>query len=209
MTELEWQICSRPTEMLDHLRGRCSDRKLRLFACACCRRIWHRLTDARSRLGVEVAERYADGEASDKELLVAFRDAWNSFGSTCSYGSSTGYQPARTACTAAFPKASLILHEYQIPFRTMPGEWQGQADLLRCLFGNPFRPIQFDRAWCSRDAVGIAQAIYDNRDFLRLPMLAEAIHDAGCADEAVIAHCWDGGEHARGCWVVDAVLCKE
>src|SRR5262249_29695557 len=71
MTEAEWLACNDPRPMLTSLRDRASDRKLRLFACACCRRIWHLLTDGRSRTAVTVAEQFSEGAVTAQQLLEA------------------------------------------------------------------------------------------------------------------------------------------
>jgi hypothetical protein len=87
------------------------------------------------------------------------------------------------------------------------------TELLRRLahdiFGNPFRPAAFDPRWRTPDTVGLARAIYEDRAFERMPLLADALMDAGCADEQVLGHCRGDGPHVRGCWVVDLVLGKE
>jgi hypothetical protein len=87
-------------------------------------------------------------------------------------------------------------------------EWAPQADLLREIFGNPFRPVTFDSAWRTETAVALASGIYADRAFDRLPILADALEEAGCDNADVLAHCRGPGPHVRGCWVVDLVLGK-
>jgi hypothetical protein len=87
-------------------------------------------------------------------------------------------------------------------------EHKQQAALLRCIFGNPFRPVALDPAWRTEAVVGLAAGIYADRAFDRLPVLADALEDAGCADADVLGHCRGPGPHARGCWVVDLLLGK-
>src|SRR5262249_32691175 len=91
-------------------------------------------------------------------------------------------------------------------------EGETGAQLLRDLFGNPFRSIHIAPAWLAwNDGTvrRIAQAIYDERAFDRMPVLADALEDAGCTERAILAHCRQPGEHVRGCWVVDLILGKE
>ncbi|MFO0796468.1 MAG: hypothetical protein U0804_03265 [Gemmataceae bacterium] len=87
-------------------------------------------------------------------------------------------------------------------------EQLAQSLLLRDIVGNPFRPVAFDPAWRTEAVVGLARGAYEDRAFDRLPVLADALEDAGCADAAVLAHCRGPGPHVRGCWVVDLVLGK-
>ncbi|WP_246173702.1 hypothetical protein [Limnoglobus roseus] len=84
--------------------------------------------------------------------------------------------------------------------------WQCAA--TRCIFGNPFRPITIGAACRTKKLAKIAQAIYDERAFDRLPILADALQDAGCEDADILGHCRGDGPHVRGCWVVDGVLGK-
>ena len=83
------------------------------------------------------------------------------------------------------------------------------AQRIRDIFGNPFCPVAFDPRWRTSDVVGLARAIYEDKAFERMPILADALMDAGCEEEQVISHCRGDGPHVRACWVVDLVLGKE
>jgi len=89
------------------------------------------------------------------------------------------------------------------------GESAAQASLLRDVFGNPFRPAVVDPAWLAWNdgtVVKMARVIYDEKQFDDVPLLADALEEAGCADDEILSHCH--GPHVRGCWVVDAILGK-
>ena len=83
------------------------------------------------------------------------------------------------------------------------------CDVLRDIFGNPFRPVTFSPSWRTDTAVTLARQMYDARGFSAMPILADALQDAGCDSEDVLNHCRGAGPHVRGCWVVDLVLGKE
>jgi hypothetical protein len=80
---------------------------------------------------------------------------------------------------------------------------------VREQFGNPFRPVTFSPEWRTGTAVSLARQMYESRDFSAMPILADALQDAVCDDEDILAHCRSEGAHVRGCWVVDLVLGKE
>ncbi len=85
-------------------------------------------------------------------------------------------------------------------------EWGG---LVRDIYGpNPFRPATFDPSWRTEAVVAVARGMYESRDFAAMPVLADALDDAGCNHPDVLAHCRGAGPHVRGCWVVDLVLGK-
>ena len=82
------------------------------------------------------------------------------------------------------------------------------ADLIRDIFGNPFRPVEVDLARLTHKVVGLAQNIYEGRAFDQMPYLAQALEEAGCTDAEILGHCRGAGEHVRGCWAVDLLLGK-
>jgi hypothetical protein len=85
---------------------------------------------------------------------------------------------------------------------------ESHAKLFREIVGNPFRIVTFDPAWRSTTAIGLAESMYTARDFAAMPILADALEEAGCDHPDVLAHCRGPGPHVRGCWLVDLVLGK-
>jgi hypothetical protein len=226
MTEAEWMSASEPSAMLEAIRGKASGRKLRLrnterrlrlFAVACCRRIWHLVTDERCRVAVELAERSADESVDPVALNLASAEAEEAYEESlgewtegvfpvekslpceaASYASNSPVVRVEDAVTVATAASAC--------FKQQADEESAQSALLRDIFGNPFRPVTFDPRWRSETAVSLASAIYEERAFDRLPILADALEEAGCDHADVLAHCRGPGPHVRGCWVVDLVL---
>jgi hypothetical protein len=196
--------------MLELLRDKAADRKLRLFAVACCRRIWSKLTDERSRKAVEVAERYADGEVSEEQLGAASREA-----AAVGLGFGVQFSCANAAHFAALTDPVLPAHVRAVRCAMFaarvadPAEPAAQAALLRCVFGPLcFRPITLNPSSLTSTVVQLAETIYQERAFHRMPILGDALEDAGCTSADILHHCRGGGEHVRGCWVVDSLLKK-
>lgn len=230
MTESEWLACTNPKAMLEFMRSKPSDRKLRLFTCACCRRIWSLMTDERSQMAVEVAERFSDGLASPKErkaatkaAMAAREDADAAARKASPEGSEKEWGPFNAAF-AAMIAVSNLGHDgfdewdaanaagYAVEFLTgtpKDAEHVAQVAFVLDLFGNPFRAVTVDRAWLTPTVVSVAASIYTDRAFDRLPILADALEEAGCTNPDILGHCRSEGPHVRGCWVVDLILGKE
>jgi hypothetical protein len=220
--------------MLGHLYGTAGDRKLRLFACACCRRIWPCLADERSREAVAVAERYADGLVDGKGLTASGEAAaavWQAalgpgdrvedLGAYAAWATVNPGNATQVARVAAISASAHLAATPELPdadrLPTALAECQVQAALLRDLFGNPFGALpSIDPSWLTAEVVGLADAAYSNRlvpsghlDPALLAALAQALADAGCTDAGLLGHLRSGGPHVRGCHGVDAVLKKE
>lgn len=195
-----WAECHDPALMLDHLQGRVSDRKFRLFAVACCRRVPHLLAKRRSQRAVDVAERFADGIATSEDLEEA--------GTRMRVREIRGhYGPV--AAWAVAPSADLAARNVAwnaFCDREGMGEERHQASLLRCISGNPFCPVEFSASWRTDTTVTLAGQMYESRDFSAMPILADALQDAGCDCADILDHCRDANvAHVRGCWIVDLV----
>jgi hypothetical protein len=212
MNEAEWLVCTDPTPMLEFLRPRANDRKLRLFACAFCRdrHIWEDwLRDERSRKAIETAERFVDGEVIEQELSVIRRVAWAPIRGGISPFSITASQLARTAWATVRDGITAAAAAVRAVRRS---ELAFQSSLLRDIFGNPFRPISLGAPLRTPTVISLARAAYDERqlpsgelDPHRLAVLADALEEAGAPAELVI-HLRSRGPHVRGCWAVDLCL---
>jgi hypothetical protein len=221
MTEAEWLSCTDPEVMLKLLRGRASDRKVRLFAVACLRRIRHLLDHPDSIWSLEVAERCAEGTATREELRTAAELAmWA--GDDASWHSmqdAVADWAAAEACKDLPPAAAMgVLSEVRRVYAeddVQRGvEVRAQCDLRRDIFGNPFRPpptiTPSVLAWNDGIVPRLAAGIYESREFTQesVGVLADALEEAGVTDVAVLEHLRGPGPHVRGCWVVDLVLGK-
>jgi len=190
--------------MLESLRGNASERKLRLFAAACCRRVWLR-TDPRLREAIRTAEEYADGEVRPSTLRNALRYCGGGepslvWGPELSVDHVNAAVRAATGCIVRVAEAG----------RRDP-ERAAQAALLRDLFGQLYHSFTADPAWLAWNGgtvVRVAEAVYRQREWDRLPILADALEEAGCDDADLLDHCRSAGEHARGCWALDVLLTK-
>jgi hypothetical protein len=228
-----------------------SDRKLRLFACACYRRLWGRLHPG-TRTVVAVAEQFADGRATADDLQIAVDSAWSWPQNPSADAAWVASALAREAAERSAQWAAGVLISWGGPYPTHAAEGQAQCALLRDLAGDPFGPayppfkcprcgptfwrrgaapdgawagaapyrcamcgwewpgrVQPWLAWDGGAVPRLAQGIDADGAFERLPVLADALEEAGCTDAAILAHCREPGPHVRGCWVVDLLLGKE
>jgi hypothetical protein len=253
MTEQMWLACADPHAMLAMLGGG-DRRRLRLFAAACCRRVWPLIADEESRRAVEAAERLggvgmpdssedSPGEPLQGQApLLAARAARDVILRPELAAGRVARVVGVTAALAARGEARERLGGVlgrrlaEVPAGLAPAVWQtlalptlyavraqddlareaqeeaeteerrAQADLLRCLFGNPFRRVSIEPLWRTSDVLAVARGIDEERAFERLPLLGDALEDAGCTDEQVLGHCRGGGLHAPGCFLVEGLL---
>lgn len=212
MTEEEFESDQRPDVVLHSARDSklMNSRKARLFACGCFRLIWDRITLPGIKEDVELAEARADRQVKQSDLRNRRFPPGDSPPNSPDwflrlYVSSilgTKITPEYMAWVTR------VCFHPELWYTRYSGETNSaQANLARDIFGNPFRSVAFDPNWQTATAVGLAQTMYDARDFGAMPILADALQDAGCEDESILTHCRDANQaHVRGCWVVDAIL---
>ena len=261
MTEAEWLTCENPAPMLDFLRGRVSERKLRLVVCACCRVHSDLMCSPGAEDAVDAAERHADGLLPMKTVEDLLESVCRELNSSAETGvmvwselllhdllwEDADYWP-RFTHSYIFGSTTDLPPPYPDYLRPTIDKHPQYAGCLRCLFGNPcprpqtprlrwlsraiagvakllagnpalpadvptngpdpLRTIPANPAWRTPTVVALASQMYESRDFGAMPILADALQDAGCDSEDVLGHCRGPGPHVRGCWVVDLVLGK-
>ena len=231
MIEAEWIACGDPEKMLEFLRAKASDRKLRLFAVESVRLASKWLIHPNSLAAVEASERVAEGVSSTDILAPFYRAAWDvlPLEPYSDVHVVAARAAARTVQEQAYEAATLTKNEIVELHAVMEEEkvvsevekyrvyWIGKAQgetllvaFLHDIFGNPlYPPSPLPRgviAWNDATVRRIAEGIYKERAFGRLGILVDALLDAGCEDEELIGHCRSEGPHVRGCWGVDLIL---
>lgn len=235
MTEMEWYAAADSPTMLEwlYIQRTLSERKARLLATAFCRRIWHLLTDGRSKRSVEVAEQFADGlvgrEVHSDAMLAADR-AWrdyeqdhtgdwnpaefaNNSAHWAAYNVDSPEEAARNAASARFWE---LVQSGIDSAETLALEFSWQCKVIRD--NNPFRsPSPLNASLLTPRVRDLAEAAYRDRimpqgtlDPEKLRELADALRDAGCDEPAIMGHLRESGAvHVRGCHVIDALTGRE
>ena len=207
-----------------------SDRKLRLFTGACVCRLWDNPHLAGHEWVAEALERQADlplDQGEVRAIAAALREVrlrctevmggmyWQA---SVDYQEEPETDPQRVAWSTA--EAAIIaagrrarvsagLPDDRPEHEHCAAEERAVCNLVRCVCGSPFRRAVLDSQWRTFTVVALARGIYEDRAFDRLPILADALQDAGCESEDILNHCRGPGPHVRGCWVVDLVLGKQ
>jgi hypothetical protein len=232
-TEAKWLACTHPVPMQLVVQRGASERKLRLYAVACCRSALHLLTDERSRKAVEASEGFADGDITIERLAAARNAAWsvvrasrpsleieatkNDFAISAAYEAAWNplqkkriipWHPAwDSGASAAFAISLDAVFDSWASMNKYVG-WAVECDHLRDIFGNPFRPATITPVWFTPTVTALAKVIYDERAFDRMRELADVLEPMGCTNTDILKHCRGPGSHVRGCWLLDQILGK-
>jgi hypothetical protein len=224
ITEKQW-LSAKDIHSLDLYRSAWKQhRRWRLFGASCCRKAMVLISDPRLESIVAGAEQFADGlltwdalKLIRRTLSKVRRELGEEFGpdeakhkvldALDHVTQQVAYESVGADQKAQFAFAAVNRPRFDTGLRRAERE---QIILVRDIFGNPFRPVTFGPAWQTSTAMALAQSMYDARDFAAMPVLADALEEAGCDLPDVLSHCRDPKSvHVRGCWVVDLVLGKE
>jgi hypothetical protein len=219
MTEEQWFACVDPDEIFRWEGLRLTDRSLRLFACACCREVWRLLLDDNSRQAVIASERFADKKCAVEELDKAALRAMkveheHGLGAAASAAAAACAAARRDSANAADGAAICSARaQMELADKDNDGAWAAmrrvQCDILRDIVGNPFSGSCYAPTlpeWNNSVIAKLAKGMYEQRRFAHMPVLADALEEAGCTETEIISHCRSPQLHVRGCWLVDIIL---
>jgi hypothetical protein len=220
MTEADWLVCEDPEIMYpvareelraDYSHGVRTKRKRSFFGAACCRLVWSLVVlDKRCRRTVEYNEQKLDKPLSARKEEELYWNAKQAAEDPASEAKPFLLEAANLVYDSGYPDAVIrhLLHNFE--------GWGDRRDLarqvagiMRDIVGNPFRPIVIKAEWLTPPVVSLAQQTYDSRSFSALPILADALEDAGCSEAAILDHCRGPGPHVLGCFAVDLILGKQ
>ncbi len=157
--------------------------------------------------------RFADGLADKGDLQQVQRPAGNVSFQVQLQDNLPAIQAAGLAYNVTYSDKylmSALRRGWVMPNLSLGGkENEVYARLLRDVVGDPFQPPSLEPAWCTDTVHSIATKIYDDMDFSEMPILADALEEAGCDEQPILDHCRLDDSHVRGCWVLDMILGKE
>jgi hypothetical protein len=186
--EYRWRTSTAPLEMLRHLPGRPDIRKLQLVACACCRLLPLEMSHERNVLAIAAVERYAEGQTPRREMKKVCKHSdmpW----------------------LAQLEPLPMALRAVEGLIASCPSQGPRlAADIVREVLGDPFHPVALRHSWLRQEGGAVrhlAESIAAEGRFEELPILADALEDAGCIEPVLLEHLRGPGEHVRGCWALD------
>jgi hypothetical protein len=221
MTEEQWLTTRDDLAMLEQIQADVSLRKLRLLYCGAARHRWDLVRPKRWKDAVALGEQLAERDDENareqmKSTLYSYiirrkrREKLKRYGLNLDCWPPSDANAIHSLLLGSMFSDRMLRQSHRISAWTTGRIVVSEvaASFLRCIFGNPFSPVVFVESWRTETAVALAAGIYEERAFDRLPILADALEDAGCDHADVLTHCRVPSPHVRGCWVVDGVLGK-
>jgi hypothetical protein len=222
MKEREWLHKAQLISMLKLVHPMSSERKRKLVLVAFCRRLDHQPYPEQWQEAVTRFEEWLEGAVSAQEFVEAKRRLERVIDSLSNKQDLAFHRLyfASFLIEAGLPGSALLDRLFTeksqaldyVAFGVVEGHFQkgrdAQCQIVRDIFGNPFHPITFDPSWLTSTVLALARQMYDSRDFSAMPILGDALMDAGCSNEPILEHCRGPGPHVRGCWVCDLCLNK-
>jgi len=230
VTEHEWQKTTVPDLLMREVQASRSERKSRLVSVAIARRAAWAECDPQFRHALDVAERHADGKADVSEVESAISGADSSGVMFATNLLKNLFKPvpqwvskltASGVAHFAVPESERVSDEDGVE---IPGEYSPEGEvvyrtaraceliehcrLVREVFGNPFRPVGIEPSWLTSTVLAMARELYESRDFVAMPILGDALQDAGCDCDDLLNHLRGNGPHHRGCWALDLFVGK-